>query len=123
MTYGAPPLTQVGVEREIMRLSDAMETATEELAKHADEAAIAEVDYKVGFAKAILKAGLQQGSGRNGKMTEGDKDATATVECEDLLRARIISEAKHEVDQEKLRTMRSRIDALRTVSANIRAQT
>lgn len=117
------PLTQAGVEERIVQISDAMEEAVHDLAQFSDEAAEAEVNYKIAFAKAVLKAGMQPGSGRGGKMTEGDKEATATVECENELRARIITEAKKEVQQEAMRTMRSRLDALRTVSANIRAQT
>ena len=119
----APPLTQAAVEERIVKISDAMELAVEELAKYGDEAAEAEVNYKVGYAQAILQAGMQPGTGRGGKMTEGDKDATATVECEDLFRQRIITEAKKEVATEKLRTMRARLSALQTVSANIRAAT
>jgi hypothetical protein len=122
--YDGAPLTQAGVEREIMRLSNAMEEATEELAKYADEAAVAEADYKVGYAKAVLKAGMRtDGTGRGGRLTEGDKEATAIVEVEQELRRRCVKDAHHQVAQEKLRTMRARIDALRTVSANIRAQT
>lgn len=123
-TYGyVPPLTQVGVEERIVAISDAMELAVEDLARYSEEAAEAEVAYKVGYASAILQAGMQAGNGRSGKMTEGDKDATATVECEDLLRKRLITEAHKEVGQERMRTMRARLDSLRTVSANIRAQT
>ena len=118
-----PPLTQVAVEERIVDISDAMETVVEELAKFSDEAAEAEVDYKVGYASAILAAGMQPGAGRGGKMTEGDKDATATVEVEHLLRSRLIAEARHEVSIEKLRTMRARISALQSLSANLRHMT
>lgn len=119
-----PPLTQAGVEERIVDISDAMETAVEDLADKSDEAAEAEVAYKVKYAQSVLRAGARtDGTGRGGRLTEGDKEATAITECEDELRARLITEAHKEVAQEKMRTMRARLDALRTVSANIRAQT
>lgn len=100
-----------------MRLSDQMESGVELLAQVAEEAALNEVDFKVGFAKALLAAAMNA----TGKITVGDKEAQATVECEYLMRARLISNARHEVSVERLRTLRSRIDSLRTVSANLRS--
>lgn len=114
-----PPLTQAGVEERIVAISDDMETATEELARLSDIAAEAEVNFKVKWAQQILKA---KAAG-DGKSTVSDREAEATIATESELRARIISEARHSVQQDKLRTMRARLDALRTVSANIRAQT
>lgn len=117
-------LTQAGVEQEIRRISDEMEEAVYELAEYAVAAAEAEVTHKVAYAQARLAtASMSGGSGPGGRVTEGDKESRANIDTEHQLRTRLISEARHEVAQEKLRSMRSRLDALRTISANIRSQT
>lgn len=123
MTGNRRPLTQSEVEGEIARLSDAMEDAMDELARRAQGAADAEADYKVAYAKELLKAGTLEGSGPRGRTTVDEREALALGKVEDLFRARLISEAHHNVAQERLRTQRSQIDALRTIAANIRAQT
>lgn len=113
------PLTQNGVEREITRLSGLMEEGVEELDRVSSDAAVAEADFKIRYAQERIKAKVQAG----GKITVSDADDAATVETETELRRRLVTEAKKEVGQERMRTLRARIDALRTVSANIRAQT
>jgi hypothetical protein len=111
-------LTQADIERAIMSVSEQMEQATFNLAEIADDAAVAEADYKVAFARALWAK-----EAATEKLNVGAKDAAATIETEHELRARIISAAKLSVAQESLRTMRSRMDALRTVAANLRSMT
>lgn len=119
----AKPLTQAEVEGEISRLSSAMEDALDQLARNAIDAAEAEAEYKIKYAQKLLQAGGLEGSGRGGRTTVDEREAIALGQCEPEFRARLIKEAHHGVSQEKLRTMRSQIDALRTIAANIRAQT
>lgn len=116
-------LTAGHVEAEIVRLSAAMDAALEELATYAVDAAQAEHAYKVQFAKEMLKAKNQPGSGPRGQTTDSVAEAKAIIHSDTELRERLVAEAFHGVTQEKLRTMRSQIDALRTISANIRAMT
>lgn len=116
----APILTQAEVENEIVRLSNAMDAALDELVHLSQDAANREVDHKVAEAKAKLAAGLQQGSGPGGRSTVDEREANALIKTEDAFRARLIAQALCDTCRERLRTMRSQIDALRTISANIR---
>lgn len=105
------PLAQVDVESEIMRLSRLAEEVTQKLSKRAREAAVADVAYKVGHAKALLLA-------------EGPqyvRDAEATVKTEVEYREKRSTEALLLAAQEAGRNYRAQLDALRSINANHRA--
>lgn len=116
-------LTAADVERAIARISAEMEDATHDLADLAENMAEAEVSYEVAFAKARIVARDQEGHGPKGRTTNDEADDRAIVQCEALLRDHLIKKAIHGACVEKLRTARSQLDALRTIAANIRAQT
>lgn len=104
------PVAQADVEAEILRFSALLETATRAVAKRAREAAEADVAYKVAHAKSLLLA-------------EGPqyvRDAEATVKSETELRQKRITEAVLLSAQEAGRNMRSQLDALRSINANLR---
>ena len=107
-------LTQGSVEGEILRLSAMLEEATEQLAKAMEEEASAEVDYRIAEARARLKS--------TAKSVE-DRKCAALVECEAWYTCYVKAEAKREALAETCRTLRARLDALRTLSANLRGQT
>jgi hypothetical protein len=111
------------VDREIIRLSDELEDATEELIVLARDMAVAKHAYKVASAKEWVKAKAKAGNGRGGITTDGAADAQATIETEALYLAHLTTEALHGAQQEKLRAWRSRMESLRTIAANIREQT
>lgn len=111
------------IDAEILRLSDAMEKRTDLLATHAEEAADAEVEYRQAQAKANLRAAVMSGSGKDGRTTVDERKSIVDSRCEAEMRRYKIAENLYDVDKEILRTMRSQIDALRTVAANIRVQT
>lgn len=121
-TPGQRVITAVEVESEIMRLSDGMDDELSVLVDVAQAAAEAEYAYKVGYAQAVLKAANVAGSGRNGLTTVDERENMALRDSDSLLRAHLVADVLYEVAREKLRTMRSQIDALRTIAANIRAQ-
>ena len=106
------PLSQVSVEREILRLSGLLDHQVGEVAKRASAAAEAEVAYKLGMARATLVAG--------GK-TVAERDAEALLECEDAYAAHKGADAVLLAAQEAGRSLRAQIDALRTLAANQRA--
>lgn len=116
------PLTQGEVEEAITALSQTMELAIEELAQYSQEAANAEADYKIEYAKHLLKT-KDMAATKMEKPTVAELEARALLGTSRLLRERLVAEAKHETAVEKLRTLRSRIDALRTLSANLRQVT
>lgn len=116
MTYR--PLTQGEVEERLVRLSDAMEDTTHVHRDHLMAAAVAEVEFKHKQAQSML-AFASDPALKNAQL----RDARALLNCIDELRAWKIAEAVRNASKEALLTQRSQIDATRTLSANVRAQT
>lgn len=106
-------LTQADVEEELVRLSDALENKTHELARHSTAWAEAEVNFKRAFAQAFVSA--------EGAMDL--REQIAVLETADERMAWRAAEALRDSTQELCRTYRNQIDALRTIGANVRAQT
>lgn len=104
------PITQHEVEQEILRLSRLAEQVTLELSKRAMAAAEAEAAWKVGFAKAFLRA--------EGAMPL--RSEIATEECADLLLEREVTRAREKAAQEAGRNYRTQLDSLRSINANLR---
>jgi len=114
----AHDLTQLDVENEILRLSAQLESATYEFRDYLTAAARAEAAYRLEYARAFTR--LRMGPD---KLSEKTCDMRATVECGDLLAARLGADALSRSNEEICRSLRSRLDAVRTLSANIRSQT
>lgn len=106
------PISQVEVEEEILRLSDLLETETEAFEQLAVDAAVKESNYKASWAKEYL--------GAKGSIKE--REAWADYKLEDHTMQYKISEALVKSKREKLHSLRTSIDALRTLAANVRAQ-
>ncbi len=103
-------LTQGQVERELSRLIEEADDAAHEIAALAEAAARAEVTYKVANAKALLRA----------EGTVDVRKAQAQVMTESEFLEHKIADAKLLAGQEKARTIRSSMDALRSVNATVR---
>lgn len=110
---------QGDIEAEILRISDLLERATGDLATAAEEAAEAEADYRVAYAKAFRFA---KGT-EDVKLTEKIREAIATIACDELLHRHKLGVARQLSLQEKCRQLRAQLDAVRTLSANVRGQT
>lgn len=111
-------LTQIDVEGEITRLSKILETATGMLATASEEAAVGEADYRIAYSKAFLNPP----SGEE-KLTEKIRESHALIVAEAELRRYKLTAAKQLALQEKCRQLRAQLDAVRTISANVRGQT
>lgn len=111
-------MAQAEIEELIVRLTDEMEEETDRYSVLADEAANAEADYKLGFARAVV--GLADSQAR---MTAPERQARAEVAAGAELRLWKIAEARRQATKEALLTLRARLDALRSLAANIRNQT
>lgn len=107
---------QFDIETEIIRLEGVLEDTTDEFAKIVVRAAAAEATYRVGYAKAFARFRLTGSS-------EKTADAEAVSECERELHERKSLEAQQRGLEEKCRSLRASLDAVRTLSANVRAQT
>lgn len=110
--------SQLDIENEIIRLEGILEEVTDEFATACVDAAEAEAKYRVEYAKAFTRYRLGVE-----KSSEKTAEAQATVEVGELLAGRRSAEALQRGLEEKCRSLRSSLDAVRTLSANVRAQT
>jgi hypothetical protein len=106
------PISQVEIEDEILRLTDMLEIETETFEQLAIDSASKEANYKSAWSKEYL--------GAKGSIKE--REAWADYKLEDLIMQYKISEALVKSKREKLHSLRTSIDALRTLAANVRAQ-
>jgi len=106
------PISQVEIEDEIIRLTEMLETETEHFEQLAIVAATKEASYKSARAKECLAA----------KGSIKEREAWADYKLEEITMQYKISEALVKSKREKLNSLRTSIDALRTLAANVRAQ-
>jgi hypothetical protein len=109
--------SQLDIENEIIRLEELLEDTTDEFAKMCQEAAAAESTYRVRYAKAFVRYRLGVE-----KSSEKTAEAQAVAECEQELLLRRSLESQQRGLEEKCRSLRSSLDAVRTLSANVRSQ-
>lgn len=107
------PISQVEVEEEILRLTQMLEDETENYAILIEDAAKKEARLKGEWAAAYLN---HQGSIK-------ERESWADYQLADKSFEWKIAEALAKASKEKLNFARTSIDALRTLAANVRAQT
>lgn len=106
------PISQVEIESELMRLMGLLEEETEAFEGLCEDAAKKEALYKANWAKEYLSA----------KGSIKEREAWADYKLSDDSYDFKISEALVRSKREKLTSLRTSIDALRTLNANVRAQ-
>ena len=111
------PVIQTDVENEILRLSSILETTTEEFRDQLVTSAKAQNEYRREYAKAFVQHRLSD------KMSEKTSEQQAILDVEELLAFRLHHEALARGLEEKCRSLREQIGGVRTLSANVRAQT
>jgi hypothetical protein len=107
------PIIQVDVENELLRLVNLLEHETENFEALAVDGAKKESAFKKVWASTYLTA---EGSIRN-------REATADLGNSDAMFLYKLSEALVKAKREKLLFLRTSIDALRSLNANVRVQT
>ena len=107
------PISQVDVEEEIIRLLNMLESETEQFEVLAEDAARKEAYFKSQWAKAYLTS--------TGSIKE--REANADWQMTEIATHAKIAEALVRSKREKLSSLKTQIDALRTLSANVRMQT
>lgn len=112
MNYRNTPISQIDVENELMRLMTILEEETEAFEFLAQDAAKKEALYKSNWAKTYISS--------VGPVRE--REARCDQIMSDFLYDYKISEALVKAKREKLTSLRTSIDALRTLNANVRAQ-
>jgi hypothetical protein len=106
------PISQVEIENELLRLLSMLEEETEAFENLCEDAAKKEALYKSNWAKEYLAA----------KGSIKEREAWADYKLSDDSFDFKISEALVKAKREKLTSLRTSIDALRTLNANVRAQ-
>ena len=106
------PISQVDIENEIVRLMEMLEEETETFENLAVDCAKKEALYKSNWAKEYLSA---KGSIR-------EREAWSDYKLSDESYDYKIAEALVKSKREKLTSLRTSIDALRTLNANVRIQ-
>lgn len=112
MTRRNTPISQVEIESELMRLMAMLEEETEAFESLCEESAKKEALYKSNWAKEYLAA----------KGSIKEREAWADYKLSDDSFDFKIAEALVRAKREKLTSLRTSIDALRTLNANVRAQ-
>lgn len=109
------PLTIGEVEERIMRLCDVLDEEAERFAQLSAERAEAEADYKYRYSRAFIE--------QAGKIPVASKEAVANmIAANDFRRYRLL-EARERATQSKLTSVRSQLEAMRTIAANVRFAT
>jgi hypothetical protein len=106
------PISQVEIESELLRLLDSLESETEAFEVLAEEAAKKDALYKSNWAKEYLSA----------KGSIKEREAWADYKMDEFSYDYKIAESLVKAKREKLLSLRTSIDALRTLNANVRAQ-
>lgn len=112
------PLTLYEIESRLAAVDEALDEATGDFAVLSHAAAEAEADYKAAHARAFLAA-----ASTDVKVSNAVAEARADSATADLLRAFKIADARRASAREALLSYRARLDALRTLNANVRAAT
>lgn len=106
------PISQIEIEDELLRLLDMLESETEAFESLAGDLAKKEALYKSNWAKEYLSA----------KGSIKEREAWADYKLADENFDYKIAEALLKSKREKLLSLRTSIDALRTLNANVRVQ-
>jgi hypothetical protein len=111
-------LSQAEIEADLAAVSKELEIQTHFYADLASAAATAEADFKATFARAVVGMSANQSM----KLTSAEKQARAEVIATDDFRAWKLAEARRNATKELLLSLRARLDALRSLAANVRYQ-
>ena len=112
MNYRNSPISQVDIENHLLRLIDELENETEAFEALAEDQARKEAGYKSAWAKEYLSA----------KGAIKERESWADYKMADEQYHHKMAEALLKSKREKLQSLRTAIDAMRTLNANVRVQ-
>jgi len=113
-------LSQGEIEAMIGGLCDEMADETERYAVIEEMAAEAEADYKLQFAQCLIRVADSVSDRRT---SAGEREALADSQSGEKFKIWKIQDARRRASKEALLSLRARLDAMRTLSANVRNQT
>ncbi len=111
-TKRSQPISQIEIETEIMRMMEMLEEETEAFERLAEDGAKKEALYKSNWAKEYLSA----------KGSIKEREAWADYKLADQVFDYKIAEALVKSKREKLTSIRTSMDALRSLNTNVRMQ-
>lgn len=114
-------LAQTEVEQAIMEVVDRLDELVGDIGDVGRRAALAGSEYR--RKKASMTLAVIEHPPGGVKMDAKSRDARIELACRDEQECHALAEAEMETIRESLRAHRSRLDALRTLAANIRAVT
>lgn len=106
------PMYQVNIEEKLLQLGERLETEVQFYSDLTVERAEAESEYKLQYNKVIVR--MSDG-------TVAQKEAMAHLKAANAYHAWKLSEAQEKATQQKLIAIRTQIESIRTISANVRA--
>ena len=106
-------ITQVDLEDQLMRICERMDEDTGLLLELSIDRAEAEADYKYKYSRTLINI--------SEKMPVSSKEARAYLSASEEFRKWQLLLAREKATQQSLLAARSRLDAIRTVCANVRA--
>lgn len=106
------PISSVEIESELVRIVNDLEAETEAFEELAQDFAKKEAIYKAAWYREYLSA---DGAIKNKESIAGHKTMSQYYES-------MVAEAMVKAKREKLHSLRTACDALRTLSANVRSQ-
>ncbi len=98
-------------EQELRRLAKKLEERTDALAGLLHDAAQADVAYRIGYAKALLRAEAP---------TVAEREAHALLAVEAEFTDRKIAEAIADAARDSVRSLRDQLSAVQSINANAR---
>jgi hypothetical protein len=119
MAEDSAPLSYARIENAMRDAVNQMGEFTHTFAGAADDAAIAEAEFKVAFAKSRLQA-RAAGDHEGRKITESYADDLAMVATENERMRMEQTKAKYDATRQALLSVRSRIEALRSLMTSHR---
>lgn len=105
---------------QIIAVLDEMEKATDVFGAAIDRTAVAEAEYRLAHAQATINLAA---SPLAGKMTVATRDAHALIQSRHEYEIWMVYAAASEAAKQYLYTLRARLEALRTLNANVRTLT
>lgn len=113
------PLSQGQIEDLIVDLSTRLENETDRYSTVCDEVAETEANWKFGFHTALVDL-----ADTAEKMSVSMREARAHLKAgKDLYRLYRLAQERQRATAALLTTLRTRLEAMRTLAANVRAQT
>lgn len=105
-------VTPLDVEQALLRLLETIDRAVAAVEESEHESSTASLEFDVAFARAMVRSQASSAEKRK---------AEAVLACEDLLRAKVRTEAVRTAKKERMKALLEQVDIVRSIGASVRA--